>query len=380
MPTSLPRTAGPPHGRADLKGTFTRYVRALEPRGEPGTDAFDELWQALRGVLKWELRKRSLWTSPPSFVGIYGWESWDEQDPARTETALDELLADCYTAIFVQRLPRLLNHLRRKPNVDGLVFLLIRNFLYDRQKHYDPLGFRVFDVLRCAVAEAAEAGELYVLGGQGEVRNESVLASSAGEDPATATATESLRPIVERWSDALLPELVTALGRARKSVVDRLRRRLFDLEAEGVRVVRFKDLADVLKADVRRRWSAVFDADGGESAVEEAGEGFSATVRLFRPADGLADADSFQKLLRCTSKMLEKIEEPARTRRYLEVLWGFLRTYAVGEGPEELPSNRKMATLLRIPRERFPRLFETLSSLVRSCHRRASETRPRRSL
>lgn len=49
-----------------LKGAFTRYVRALDPAREPGVAAFHDVLGALRAALAHELRKRSLWTRPPT--------------------------------------------------------------------------------------------------------------------------------------------------------------------------------------------------------------------------------------------------------------------------------------------------------------------------
>lgn len=358
---------GDPLEEARIKGAFTRYVAALGPCEEPSADAFGAVWHALRAALAHELRKRSLWSSPPSYLGVYGWRSWTTRGRGarRMENALEELVADCYAAVFVRRLARLRAHLEIKDDIEGLVFLLIRNFLHDRQKRHDPLGFRVYQVLRIAVREAVDAGELAVLAGDAAIRNPTLLgvAAASVREPVTA----ALRPLVERWNAELLPDLVTAAGPARRPLVARLRRRLLDLEAEGVRTFRFKDLADAFKDDVRLRWAALFDLEEGEAAPDDADATFAATVRLFHPTDRLAERDAFEKLVSCTTERLERLETTAATRHYLRTLWGFLRSYARGEGPDKLPSNRKLAALLRIPRERFPRLYETLSRLIGRC-------------
>lgn len=361
-----------------LKGAFTRYLRALDPRGEPGAEAFDEMWQALRNALVCELQRRALWTSPPSYLGVYGWESWQEEErgPGRTESALEELLTDCYTFIFLKRLPRLQAQLELKPNVDGFVFLYLRNYLHDRQRHCDPLGFRIFKVLRTAVREAVARGELQVLGEDARIVNETLLAATAGEAPGRVSGADDLRPIVERWNDDLLPDLVTAGGTRHRLLLGGLRRRLLALEVEGVRVVRFKDLADTVKNDVRLRWAALYDTGEGESVPEAGGER-ARVVRLIEPARRPEEMDSFRKLTRCVADLLERLDESARTRHYLQTLWGFLCTYASGEGPEHLPSNRRLSGVLCIPRERFPGLWETLGRLMRSCQAALSGKRRR---
>jgi len=74
---------------------------------------------------------------------------------------LEELLADCYAFIFVDRLRTLQVQLAIKPNIDGLIFLNIRNFLYERQKDHDPLGYHVFTVVVAAVKKCLANGVLH---------------------------------------------------------------------------------------------------------------------------------------------------------------------------------------------------------------------------
>jgi len=78
-------------------GTFTSYVEALAARSDSLGSLAEELLAELRGALTRELRRRSLWASPPSYVGISGCTQWtpprDELIP--TSTPLDELLNEC---------------------------------------------------------------------------------------------------------------------------------------------------------------------------------------------------------------------------------------------------------------------------------------------
>ena len=351
------------------EGLFTRYVKALGAQSDAVGELFDEVCQALRAALARELRRRSLWSSPPSFVGVYGWASWSapESGLGRATSPLEELLTDCYASIFLQRLPRLLEQLRVRPAVDGLVIFYLRNFLHVRQKDHDPVGYRIFEVLKSAVRDAVAAGELYVLRGGHSIRNTTVLASSAQADPETAASPEDLRPIVERWNDDLLPGLMTATGEPRRQLIERLRGHLFDLEAEAVRVFCFKDLLDPLKFDVRARWAALFELEEGE-AVHETDDGDSRIViRLLQPDTRAEDMDSFKKLVGCVAQRIEGLDTAKRTRRYLRQLWAFLRRFATDEKTERLPSNRKLAALLHIPRERLPGLYGNLGRMIRRC-------------
>ena len=371
------RKPAPPNS-SSRHSAFTRYVRALEPRGEPGRESFDNLWHALRQALVAELKKRSLWMYPPSWVGVEGWESWETREPCgeQTRSAVDELLADCYVSIFVERLPRLRAQLRTKENIDGLVFLYLRNFVHDRQKQSDPLGYRVYSVLRKAVEDAVAAGELHRLGGDARIRNATLLATSAGADVVDAVGADALQPIVQRWNDELLPGLVTFRGAQHGRLLELLRQRFFELEAHGIRVFRFKDLVDPLKSDVRHRWAALFDHDEGESAIDDNG-GLAIAVRWLNAEDRrLEDLDHYSKLVRCVTHRIEHLEVTATTLRYLRTLWTFLQIHVTVAEAESLPSNRQLGARLEIPRERLPSLFRILSQTIGWCRRELSLPRP----
>ncbi len=353
----------------DLKGAFTRYLRTIAETEEPTPEAFGEVWRALGAALAHELRRRSLWTSPPSYLGVFGRESWQDDE------ALEELLVDAYAAIFVRRLARLQVQLERHGDVEGLVFRCLRNFVHDRQKDHDPLGYRIFEVVHDAVAATVDAGELVAVGPGRRIRNDTVLAT-APEAADERAGADVLRPIVARWNDDLLPDLVTAGGAGRPRVVARLCRHLLDLEAEGLRAFRFGDLLTPLKDDVRNRWSALFDFGEGESVHDEAAEDLAGAdvVRVFHPETRAEEMEDFKKLVACVSEILGRAEPGERSRRYLLTLWEFLRRYASDEGPERLPSNRKLAELLRIPRRLFPELYETVARAVTTCREKLSAT------
>ena len=148
----LSKTSKPAKTGAEEPGVFTDHVRALGT-GEPlDSRRFETLWAALRAALRGELKRRGLWDSPPSYLGIYGSGSWETADGGKThESALEELLVECYSYIFISRLRSLQAQLSLKTNIDGLVFLNIRHFLHERQKQHDPIGSQVFEVLQSAV-------------------------------------------------------------------------------------------------------------------------------------------------------------------------------------------------------------------------------------
>ncbi len=360
-----------------MSQVFTEYVRSLDATGEPpDAKSFEQLWAALGRALSSELRKRGLWGSSPSYLGVYGHDAWHEAtsgDQASSADALEELLAGCYSHVFIRRLGGLKAQLKVKPNIEGLVFLGIRNFLHDTQKKHDPLGFRIFDVLRRALRAALDAGEMVLVSGDKRIRNDTVLACDPGAAP-DQLAGDELAVTVKRWNDTLLPDLVTARGKARERVIATLQVLMSKLPAAGVKAFAFKQLIDPLKNDARARWSALLETEEGPRAIDGDGELWT-LVRQGQPDTGVEDRDSFEKLSICLAESLERIEEPARAREYLSTLWEFLRAFAAGVGADGMPSARKLARHLGIPRDRLPGLFETLGQLVEAC-RAANSRKP----
>lgn len=365
---------------------FTEYVRAIARGEKPGDQQLDALWRALRAALRSELKKRGLWDSPPAYLGIYGWESWEPAGTRRGagEGALEELLVECYSFIFIARMRSLEAHLKVKPNIDGLIFLNIRHFLHERQKAHDPLGSQVFEVLQSAVRLAVEAGDLEVIEGDSRIRNDTVLGFGPAAGPASSPR-EGVPSLVARWNDELLPDLVTQRGRKQEEVVRKLRERLSDLRLLGLGAVRFKDLVDPMKVDVRARWAALLDRSLGEVSREIRGEDAGETVRLAPPDTRLEEQQVFRKLIACVLRALERLEVNDRTRAYLVTLWQFVRIQAsegVEASPgalgaaladlgvseeEERPSLRSLAEQLRIPRDRIPGLYRILGDLLQKC-------------
>jgi hypothetical protein len=376
---------------ADGPQLFTAHVRALASGEALDDRSFATLWRALGAALRRELKRRGLWESAPAFLGVYGAESWQVPPGGPAGSAaqhpLEELLAECYVYIFVDRLRSLQAQLLVKPNVEGLVTLNIRHFLHERQKSHDPIGFQIFEVVRSAVRAAIDKGELRVLSGDESVRNDTVLGFPHELDrPGSRGGTLACR--VARWNDELLPGLVTSRGRRQEEVVAQLAARLPDLQRWGFLSFRFKDLVDPLKADVRARWAAILELQQGESVPQSEEGAVKGTVRAVGPDTGIEEQQVFRKLIDCVLKRLERLATSRKTREHLGVLWQFLRTQAcegavapatrlddalaaklAGEtaDDDENPSLRRLAERLRIPRERLPGLYRTLGELVNGC-------------
>jgi hypothetical protein len=413
---------------------FTEFVRTMADGAERlEGEVFAALWGELRIALRAELRRRGLWSAPPSYLGVFGWRTWEPNGErhergeridrheaaggaairrriAGRDDALEELAAGCFTFIFVHRLRSLAAQLRVKPDVEGLVLLGIRHFLHELQRQHDPLGYRVFTVTRAAVRLALARGEISLAAGDPRVRNDTVLAfrppaggsggahGGTGDGSATRVAPApgaELEMLVRRWNDSLLPDLVTAPGRAQEAVAERLSHCLSDLARHGIQTFRFKDLIDPLKRDVRSRWAAFLrqtEQPGGAPPGRN-GDGQGVALAVERPDLDLEDRADLSALAGSVAAAVDRLDTDARTRDYLAKLWGFLGARAAqdhgGDGTAEgadgadraaaadgagrdstharALSHRKLARLLAIPRQRLPELHQTLGLLVDKC-------------
>lgn len=367
---------------------FTQFVRSLEDT--PDERLALAAWERLREILKSELKRRGLWHSPPSYLGIQGWPAWSGESAGRGpgqgpgEGALEELVADCYSFIFVDRLGRLQAQLRVKPNIEGLIVLNVRHFFLERQKEHDPLGYRVFEMVHAAMLQAIGEGELFVLSGDAQVRNHTVLGFALGapEDaappaPPAPPAWAPLAPLVAGWNDELLPDLVMARGRRQEEVWARLRVLVRGLEPQGVRSFRFRDVLDPLKSGARLRWAALLE-EGEEGGARASGlPAPDGAGRRVLPETPVESQESLEKLTRYVSAAVSRMPMAPQTREYLATLWQYLKLQVgAGEpagslarrmaelGEEERLSHRRLAQVLGIPRERLPGLFSTLRQLA----------------
>jgi hypothetical protein len=361
-----------------VRTVFTDFVRGLDSSGGAVDPAgFIAAWRKLQDFLAQELRRRGVWASPPAYFGVYGWPSWDVSRAAADDGPLGELTAECYSFIFVDRLAALRAQLAVKPNIEGLILLNVRHFLHERQRAHDPIGSRVFEVLREAVREAVAAGELFVLAGDEGIRNETLLgydpvAASPGLPVLPETEAQDLSPLVARWNDGLLPGLLVARGRQQTEILGRLRACLLGLESAGVTAFRFRAVVDPLKNDTRARWAALMEDARGEWERPGAQRDERIAAPAAAPEIALEVEDSFAHLSGQVSAAIEALPADPRTRRYLASLWNFLRLQAserVDDTGWEGLSHRKLGQLLDIPRERVPELFATLRRLVEQSRR-----------
>ena len=325
---------------------FTVYVRGLGSGDEPSPAVFEAAWNKLRRVLISELRKRALWSAPPSYLGIYGHGRWSESE------ALEELLLDCFEAVFVHRLTALEALLADEGReIDPLCVRNVRYFLHERQKRNDPLGFRVFGVVRGAIRRLLASATLEVLDGDPRVRNSTLLGFSSCAEPDAAGGID-LTEHVEGWLDDLLPELVTAQPARLPELEETLGRHLAGIVQAGVKAFRFKDVVGPLKSAVQAWRDAVWEVEAGV-AVDDGDRECASIIRQVRPGTAYEERQFFDKLVECVSQALPRTVKTKKTGAQLLKYWNFLRCQVADDRAQELPSRRKIAELLDIQRYRI---------------------------
>lgn len=370
-----------PAESAISEGLFTRYVRAHEPGAEPPPELARAMWSAFKRLVRRELGRRSLSGSAPEWLGVYGFRGgWDEGGRGGP---LEELAAECYRFVFVERFASLkaqahATHPGAKPSIDGVVVASVRNFFHSQGRRHDRLGARLFEVLCQAARRAVARGELVVLSGPKEIRSATVLATprpASGGPPAAAglASRELLAELARRWNDRLLPELITATRAEKGHLVDELARLLGELDLSGVAAFRFGDLLAPLKADVRGRWAALIEGGVDGPADEEAASGLRPLRQCFEPSveDRLIATDRFARLMDCADAAITADPGSARTRLYLTRLLMYFR--ASSEHENALPSSRRLGEHLKIPRERLAGLIATLKGTVGRCRAQLDE-------
>lgn len=341
------------------KETLSQLLAELPESGSPPPCWGERTLAALRSQLALELHRRGLWRTDPRHLGVEA-ASWQE--------GLEELAADAYAFVFLDRLSALQAQRKVRPDVDGLVVLNVRHFLHARQKENDRLGYRAYDVLRCALRELITAGELWVLAGDAEIRNDTELGFAPVPDGELASP-DLLAELARRWNDELLPDLMAAQGAGRLRVLRKLRRLLAAMPQQGAARFRFRDLLAPLKADLRLRWAATFVHEGiAEHSEATLGRQLFPFAKRVDPRLEVEQRDGFQKLVNCVSKQIEHEPTHDGLRRDLALVWAAVRAWAHdASAPQRPPSQRGLAVLLGLSRERVGVLMERLRGLIDRC-------------
>jgi hypothetical protein len=276
--------------------SFTEHVRTFGRDCDPVGCVLPRLNRLLRA----RMRRRNLLDAPPRYLG-YAFPNWNDDD------AFEELVFDCYLFAVARRIRGLQRQLRARTNIDGCICRNVDNFLTERQRRRDPVGYAVFGNVEAAAGELCAANQLTVEGhANGRIQNASILhldARQANGDPCEPGRLQSAVAEASDWRDSL-ESLTSTTAEGCAWVVALLQR----LRAAGTLHVRVVDLVHAIATRARDDWQALHATPAGELAFEGDDELLTIT-RIVRPVDRTEWTDTLRNL------RLAVLERIARERQ-----------------------------------------------------------------
>lgn len=302
-----------------------------------------------------------MWRRPPRYLGLIGWDRWQSRSDASAKKidALDELVADAFSFVFLDRGPSLLAQLQHKPHVEGLVALNLRHFIHERQARHDPLGRRVYKVLHDALCEAESLGEIHRPTRDGRLRDGDLLTFRPGAATTSEIDASAIERSVTTWCDRLVPSLVETGGVGYVKLLAEVRSLVGELDDSGVSVFRLRDLRRPLARDLRARWRALTEL---AFTMKESN----------RPT--FEEREHFEALAAQVERHLDDSDERPRIRQLMISIWRLLVTGSDDRSPsvgvddlfdERAPSQRTVASALGVSRSRVQTAFSRLRVIVR---------------
>ncbi|MEM1181921.1 MAG: hypothetical protein AAGM22_26480 [Acidobacteriota bacterium] len=333
---------------------WTRFVRESEVE-PPSPEVFERALNELAKWLRFELRRRHLFSSPPRFLGLVG-GSLKERD------TFTDLLHDAYLFCVIER-QGALRRLAKTREIDGAIRKNVSVFLHERQRRADPVGYRVFEITRRAAAAAIEKGDLESSRGgtqRGLSARDLLILPPFDADPEPGPIEEDL---LARWCESLMPDLVSAFHRG--PVVDHLAALIPTLSDTDISAFLLRDLARPLIEIARRRSVATLT-----SGVVSIASGDQHVLDFpIPPNHRLEERQVAEALLRCIRDHIEK-RRHVKEQSYLHRLLDFLAAWSamMEEGaPRGRPGDAELARRLEIPRGRVGDLRRTLSQMASDC-------------
>jgi len=335
---------------ATMASVFTEHVRHFSTASDPAEKVLVELEK----VLRQRMRRRNLLLAPPSYLG-YDMGGWDAPG------AFEDIVADCYIFAFLDRLQGLRNQLRVRSNIDGLIVRNIDNFLLDRQRHHDPVGYAVFGNVEGAACRAEASGELTVEGlNRGRLHNPSLLRLDQGKPSAEPADPRTLQDALEQapgWDQAV-PSLAATTEEGQEWIARFIHR----LRDAGVAAVRCGDLVAVVAARARESWAARHALPRQELAYEGDDE-LGKLVRMVCPDQTLEDRDRWEKLKEKVSRRIKGLDRQQRVReRLTQVFAGLVQL--IEEGDAAPPKQAELIHRLGIARATLSDDFRILQGIL----------------
>jgi hypothetical protein len=298
---------------------------------------------ALGKALRGRLHRAGLWDQPPAYLGYPEFQTWAEAFADGDAAAIPAL--DCYLEAIVQRYDSLADHLLKKDNIDGLIYLNIDRFILGRQKKHDPVGYSAFKNLQAALEEMELAGQVTTEGrDKGRLRNQSLIRFAHGAVPASGGQLEATVGRGASWEHAVPRQAKIGKGAQRL-----LRACLLTLPSLGVAAFMMGELVHLLKDLVRRAHAERNRPADSEIALEDrTDETDRKEIRIVQPDLRYVEAESFQVLRQRMHDAIGQLDLQERTRTGLHRLLEELSQHADAE--EEIPSWAELARRLGVRR------------------------------
>lgn len=319
-----------------MDSVLTDHVRNFGPNSDPT----GQVLAALERLLRQRMKEKNLMSAPPEYLGYPEHADW------RVRGAFEDIVSDCYIYAIAQRITALQNQLRIKPNVDGLIHRNVANFLLERQRKQDPIGYAVFRNVRGAAQDAAAAEEIGLenLDRRGKFCNQTIL--RLGGNPSAAPAThdqiQARLEAAEGWAD-----IVRWLTETTEKGRDWVRGFLRGFPAAGITSVVCGDLVEVVAARIRSDWRARH-AERSSELAREGDDEFATTVRMFWPDEGIEARERWEQLKRIILERIAGLNLQDRVRKRLAVVFDALvRAVESGGAP---PSQTELSEQTGIKR------------------------------
>jgi hypothetical protein len=333
-----------------MASVLTEHVRHFGASSDPA----ELVLPALERFLRHQMRQKNLLSAPPEVLGYSGVLNWAALN------AFEDIVADCYIYAIAQRIVALQKQLKIKPNVDGLISRNVKNFLLERQRRHDPLGYAVFGNVKGAAVDGVAANEIVLEDlDRGKIYNETVLRFTGGR-PGAAAAPELIQNAVRTatgWAQALR-SLTESTEEGRTWVLGFIRQ----LREAGVTAIRCGDLIAAVASRVRGEWGTRH-AEPAAGLAREGDDEYGATVRMVWPDESVETRERWERLKRLIPDRIARLDRQERVRDRLAGVFAAL-VEAVEEGGPAPPTQAELIERTGVPRATLSDDFRLLREIV----------------
>lgn len=322
-------------------------------------DVRKALHKAIANALRHELKERGLWYESPQLLGYSEESSWK-----KNSQAFDQLCLDCYIFAIVDRFKALSEAAKRYPNIEGIIFNNIRHFLTERQQKRDPIGYAVAENVRSAIELAIENNILIAEGlKQNKVCNRTLLSFTSETSPKIANQ-QALKAIL---SSPLWLEIRFQFIQQCKKAQEKLHQELIALLPEKYSVYHFyfKDLAEVMKDEVRQSWHNAHsqsDEMVPDETDDDSEEYFPELIQRIEPDTTDEDFESWRQWISEIGQAIDKMKGQERLRKGIKQVFDELVLSI--ENEDEVPSQVELSRRLNIPKPTVHKYLKDMATLI----------------